>query len=159
LTDFHCPKSYTPHSNTSPLAAGILYLESEGALFLKAKSLHQGYARPVVDSEIDPHLSLQEGRKALHPLAKYERNPKLRALCLKHYGFHCAVCNFSFGARYGATGEGYIHVHHLTPLSQIAQAHEVDPVKDLRPVCPNCHAMLHTRTPPLSIEELKAALK
>jgi len=56
-------------------------------------------------------------------------------------------------------GEGYTHVHHLTLLSQIAQEHEVDPVKDLRPVCPNCHAMLHTRTPPLSIEELMSALK
>jgi 5-methylcytosine-specific restriction protein A len=30
----------------------------------------------------------------------------------------------------------------------------VDPVKDLEPVCPNCHAMLHRKDPPYSIEEL-----
>ena len=35
---------------------------------------------------------------------------------------------------------------------------EVDPVKDLRPVCPNCHAMLHKQTPALNIEKLKEEL-
>jgi predicted HNH restriction endonuclease len=46
-------------------------------------------------------------------------------------------------------------VHHLRPISEIAEEYEVDPVKDLRPVCPNCHAMIH-RTPQLySIEEMK----
>ncbi len=44
------------------------------------------------------------------------------------------------------------------PISEIAEEYEVDPVKDLRPVCPNCHAMIHRRSPPLSIEELQVLL-
>jgi len=31
-------------------------------------------------------------------------------------------------------------------------------ILDLRPVCPNCHAMLHKRTPAISIEELQGLM-
>jgi hypothetical protein len=31
----------------------------------------------------------------------------------------------------------------------------IDPVEDLRTVCPNCHTMIHRRNPSYSIEELK----
>jgi 5-methylcytosine-specific restriction enzyme A len=55
----------------------------------------------------------------------------------------------------GDIGKGFIHVHHLTQLSDIGQGYEVDPVKDLRPVCPNCHAMLHKKNPPYTIDEIK----
>ncbi len=64
----------------------------------------------------------------------------------------------SFGAVYGPVADGFIHVHHLRPLSQAGGAHAVDPVEDLRPVCPNCHAVLHRRAPAYSIEEVKAFL-
>jgi 5-methylcytosine-specific restriction protein A len=39
-------------------------------------------------------------------------------------------------------------------MSSIGNKYKVDPIKDLRPVCPNCHAMLHQKTPPFSIEEM-----
>ncbi|MEX2515469.1 MAG: HNH endonuclease [Gammaproteobacteria bacterium] len=61
---------------------------------------------------------------------------------------------FHFENFYGELGSKYIHVHHLTPLSEVGAEYEVDPVNDLRPVCPNCHAMLHKRNPPFSIDEL-----
>jgi predicted HNH restriction endonuclease len=35
----------------------------------------------------------------------------------------------------------------------------IDPVADMRPVCPNCHAVIHLCDPPLSIEETKAMIK
>ena len=37
----------------------------------------------------------------------------------------------------------------------MAEGYIVDPIKDLFPVCPNCHSMLHKIDPPYSIEELK----
>jgi type I restriction enzyme R subunit len=40
-------------------------------------------------------------------------------------------------------------------LSQIGHEYRLDPIADLRPVCPNCHSMLHKKRPAISIEELK----
>lgn len=89
----------------------------------------------------------------------YERSPAARRACLAHHGYRCAACSFDFGQVYGAHGKDYIHVHHLTPLAASGGEHLVDPVKDMRPVCANCHAMLHRSTPPMPIEELQKLLK
>ena len=35
----------------------------------------------------------------------------------------------------------------------------MDPIKDLRPVCPNCHAMLHRAVPALSIDDIRGRLR
>jgi hypothetical protein len=83
-----------------------------------------------------------------------ERNPRARALCIAHHGSKCTVCGFDFGETYGALGSGFIEVHHLSPLSSAQARRSVDPVKDLVPVCSNCHRMLHRREPPLTPAEL-----
>lgn len=90
---------------------------------------------------------------------RYERDPDARKKCIAHYGTICAVCETEFIRVYGLIGEGFIHVHHLVPLSLVTHEYVVDPIRDLRPVCPNCHAMLHKRTPPFSIEELRTIMK
>jgi predicted HNH restriction endonuclease len=84
----------------------------------------------------------------------YERNRAARQACIAHYGCRCLPCGFDFEMFYGELGREFIHVHHIRPLSTVDHEYEVDPVQDLRPVCPNCHAMLHRREPPLRIEEL-----
>jgi 5-methylcytosine-specific restriction protein A len=43
------------------------------------------------------------------------------------------------------------------PISTIGKEYLLDPVKDLVPVCPNCHAMLHRgiNGRVLTVEELR----
>ena len=89
----------------------------------------------------------------------YERSDSARRACINHYGTNCAVCGLNFEGLYGPIGAGYIHVHHLVPLSDCGEGYKVDPVKDLRPICPNCHAMAHRRNPPYSVEELQLMLE
>ena len=89
----------------------------------------------------------------------YERDPEARDACIAHFGAACRVCTFDFGATYGAFASGFIHVHHLRPLSDIRSGHMVDPKRDLIPVCPNCHAMLHQTSPPLTVAELQKRLQ
>jgi len=84
----------------------------------------------------------------------YERSTSAREKCVAHYGYNCSVCEFNFGDTYGELGIDYIHVHHLKPLSEIRETYHLDPILDLRPVCPNCHSMLHRHSPALSIEAL-----
>jgi 5-methylcytosine-specific restriction protein A len=86
---------------------------------------------------------------------RYERDPGARAKAIQYYGLRCQACGFDFEVAYGTLGDGFIHVHHTVPLAQVRKSYVVNPVRDLRPVCPNCHAMLHKRMPPYTIDELR----
>jgi 5-methylcytosine-specific restriction enzyme A len=92
---------------------------------------------------------------------RYERDLEARQKSIDHHGARCLVCEFDFAKAYGAIGEGFIHVHHTVPLSQIRASYVVDPINHLKPVCPNCHAMLHKRKhpEPYSIDELRSILR
>lgn len=109
----------------------------------------------VSPEEVSPGTTHLEGRVRQILVNVYERNPAARAACIAHYGPTCSICAFDFGETYGDLGKGFIHVHHLKELSSIAAEYEVDPIHDLRPVCPNCHAMLHKGDPPPSLDELR----
>jgi hypothetical protein len=109
--------------------------------------------------EVGDLPTLIEGAKKQITVNAYERDPTAKPRCIKRWGTICCVCDFNFGAVYGELGEGFIHVHHLNPIATIGKEYELDPEKDLRPVCPNCHSMLHRRKDTLSIEELKALLR
>lgn len=89
----------------------------------------------------------------------YERNPKARRDCVRHFGYGCQVCGMSFEDVYGEIGKRFIHVHHKKPVALRQKEYQVDAKRDLIPVCPNCHAMLHTRRPPLGINELRDAFE
>ncbi len=99
--------------------------------------------------------NLTEGSKKQITVNSYERNSKARKECIEKYGYSCSVCDFNFKDIYGNLGENFIHVHHLIPLSKIKEEYKINPIKDLKPVCPNCHAMLHRKKETLSIKELK----
>jgi 5-methylcytosine-specific restriction protein A len=73
-----------------------------------------------------------------------------------HFGHDCS---FHFTQSYDDVGEGFIHVYHLKPLSEVASGYKVDPIQYLRIVCPNCHALIHRRDPPYSSEELRELLE
>jgi predicted HNH restriction endonuclease len=82
-----------------------------------------------------------------------------RGRCIQKYGASCVVCGVNFGQRYGLFAEGYIQVHHLRPLAEIGHEYVVDPEKDTRPICPNCHAVVHLRKPPFTLDEVASFLR
>lgn len=103
-------------------------------------------------------VSRMEGALRRVMSSTYERRPALRRACVAYYGPRCVVCGFSFVAAFGSIGEGFIHVHHLEPLADGGRR-KVDAIKHLRPVCPNCHAMIHRDDPPIAIDELRSLLR
>ncbi len=108
--------------------------------------------------EVVPTPGLLEGAVRTVTINAYERNPEARRRCVAHYGPSCMVCGFNFATAYGVLATGYIHVHHVKPLAEIGEEYEVDPVADLRPVCPNCHAVIHLGGACRSIEEVQALI-
>ncbi len=61
--------------------------------------------------------------------------------------------------KYGETAQRLIHVHYLRQLAETNAEYRVDPVAELRPVCPTCHAVIHSRTPAFTIEEITAMIE
>lgn len=109
--------------------------------------------------EILPTEPLLEGAVCRIIVNAFERNAVARRQCIAAWGVSCCICHFDFGSAYGAEADGYIHVHHVKPLSAIGSQHFVDPIKDLRPVCPNCHAVLHLGGRCRSIEEVQSLVQ
>ena len=77
-----------------------------------------------------------------------ERNLVARNQCIEHFRdsnglISCQICQFNFYKVYGPLGKDFIHVHHLEPMSDRVGEYEITPCRDLIPVCPNCHAMIH----------------
>jgi 5-methylcytosine-specific restriction protein A len=152
---------------------------SHDSLIRAASAVHGTPYRAAYSPAVIEYLSLKTDRQLQHPrhyvfeneslnsaqlvegalrrafLNIYERNPEARRKCIEHYGCRCSVCDFDFEQAYGATGIGFIHVHHLKPLSEIRDTYVVDPIADLRPICPNCHAMIHRGAEVKCIEDLR----
>lgn len=109
--------------------------------------------------DINKYQNLHEGAKKLVYVNRYERSTIAREICIKHYGTKCIICDFEFKNMYGEHGKDIIHVHHLKPLNEIGTDYKIDPIKDLVPVCPNCHLVLHKRNPPFSVDEVREMIK
>lgn len=114
---------------------------------------------PLLPEELLNHCELTEGAKQTVVVNAYERNTEARKQCLDNNGTVCIICECDFGQRYGPEMDGLIHIHHITPLSSIGTMYIVDPIVDLKPVCPNCHAVIHANGKCRTIEEVKAMLK
>lgn len=150
-------KTWTPQSSGMRLDDEVAeQLEKDWASFLNRPFPFReiSYA-----DEIDTEKTYQEDAPKKVTTMVYERNPVARAICIKAYGAVCSVCGFDFAQKYGELGKGFIQVHHLQPRAEIGKNTKLNPIRDLRPVCPNCHAMLHQRKPIYSIEELKEIIK
>ena len=109
--------------------------------------------------EIPNPETVFEGAKKEIIVNRYERNHEAREKCIAVHGCKCAVCGMDFEKTYGEIGRGFIHVHHIVPLSSIGKEYELNPTTDLVPVCPNCHAMLHRKDPPYNVDDLKRLIK
>lgn len=109
---------------------------------------------------IEDVTAFVEGATTSIYINKYERSRTARNQCIAHFGPHCTVCEMDFEEVYGDVGKDFIHVHHIVPLNEIKAAYTVNPITDLIPVCPNCHAMLHRKVngETLTIEQLKNRL-
>lgn len=99
-------------------------------------------------------LGREEGGQTSELVNKFERSRYNRALCLKYYGFMCRGCGDLLEKRYGPIGANVIHVHHIVPVSQMGSSYKLNPIKDLVPLCPNCHNIVHKTNPPMRVQDL-----
>lgn len=107
-------------------------------------------------------LEAPEGAILTRNHRRRERDPRLVVACKKlamkkHGRLHCWACGFDFAATYGDFAEGIIDCHHTKPV------HTLEPgattkVADLALLCSNCHRVIHSQRPWLTLEQLRARL-
>ncbi len=141
------------------------YMETQNTPCHKEWEIYDKYIRTLQqEHQLVVDLSSEdlgyEGERKEVCSQKIERSRKVRELCVKYKGTICTVCGFDFEKTYGKLGKGFIHIHHINPLSCSQGTHRVDVMRDLVPVCPNCHAMLHRDSnSTMDIEELKQLIE
>jgi len=108
--------------------------------------------------EMNDVTGYPEGAKITVEINRYERDRRNRAAAIAIHGYRCAACEQLMADTYGEAGQFLIEVHHVTPVSQLSSGYIIDPAKDLIPLCPNCHSVIHTRIPPYSLVELRNLL-
>jgi 5-methylcytosine-specific restriction protein A len=139
------------------------YEETSGASVKKGRETYEKFYSLVKDftdsvifpDDVSQDIKYSEGKTKKVTVNSYERNPIARQKCIEHYGLNCQICDFNFQETFGELGSDFIHVHHKVDIATIGKEYSIDPITDLIPVCPNCHAMLHKKKPALTFEELK----
>lgn len=115
----------------------------------------------IEDTEWTANAEVGQSEGAVYSevVNRYERSRYNRALCLKYYGFMCRGCGDQLAEKYGPIGTDVIHVHHIVPVSAMGGSYQLNPIKDLIPLCPNCHNIVHKKNPPMEIAELNSLTK
>lgn len=155
---FHKNRECSAHEINKCFSDEFLAINNSPSALIE-QALEEG---PIVGKTYSDELlrgvTFAEGAEEQFMLNRFERSLEARNACIARYGNTCQVCGLDFSEKYGNLGAGFIHVHHRVSIAAIREEYCVDPVNDLVPVCPNCHAMLHRREPPLEIEELRALM-
>ena len=80
-----------------------------------------------VPEEVSESSTYSEGGVERILVNRYERDTRAREECIRRYGVKCVLCGFDFLATYGEVMQGFIHVHHLRPLSDAGANYQIDP--------------------------------
>lgn len=129
------------------------YLRKENGIW------YADFTESYFPNEIPSAETYIEGAKTQVIVNSYERDPQARQACIDHHGTSCKCCGFNFEKFYGEYGKGFIHVHHIKPIHTLGDNYNVDPISDLIPLCPNCHAMIHRGSKVLTLDTLKEIIK
>lgn len=112
----------------------------------------------------DENVTINEGTQTIQNTKVYERSKKLRDQAIKYYKtddkIKCHACCFDFENFYGEYGKDFIEIHHEKPVYQYngddIEKTITDALENVKPICPNCHRMIHRRRKNLlTLKELR----
>ena len=108
---------------------------------------------PSIEGE-EEFEGYSEGKVGTALVNRYERDPRNCKAAIAKHGTRCFGCRHEMRELYGDIATGFIHIHHVRPLSRTGGPTKPE-IDDLIPLCPNCHAVVHLQSPPLGIHQLQ----
>ena len=123
-------KGFQSFEKISTSGMSLAYANLENINIRKNSKYKENFKLP---EELSVSNNYYEGSKIQITINAYERNSEAREKCIEEYGTKCYICGFDFQEKFGEIGRGYIHVHHIKPLSEIGQSYIIDPVERPNP--------------------------
>lgn len=161
----HLADMYAPPTPVALASAGVALIRgaTKGWSIGEAE-VNAILARDQRDEPSDPEVAAalgEEGRRRLVTHLRLERDVGIVRLAKQSWAqtdpaLRCCCCRFSFRDHFGELGAGFIEAHHVDPLGGPQRdVGRQTSVEDLRPVCANCHRMLHRKLG-MTVEALAA---
>ena len=144
---------YDKNKDSLNALIGFSLDDTEDAL----KDITENREISVLDDSI-----VREGQLMTRSVEYRTRSRELRNTAVEYYSesgrIRCLACYFEFARAYQAIGEGVIQIHHIKPVSFMRgePLSREDALANVRPLCANCHQMVHTKTPPIPICDLRS---
>jgi len=134
--------------------------------FIISNNFNERQREEIIEKDYSD-LIVEEGFIKFGQVKNKTRSRKLVEVAKNHYAIggklYCSACHFNFEDFYGDIGKGYIEIHHLKPIFSYEGGKEsllLDALKNVTPVCCNCHKMIHRKNDELlSITSLKEIIK
>lgn len=132
--------------------SSIQYILSSGFDYADVKSSLGRVYKSRTTTIIPYEELISEGGRKFEVTKSYERSQRLRNAAIEHFSHNgiivCDCCGFEFNSFYGENfGKSCIEIHHLKPIFQYASMSIVQTIdsalRNLLPVCPNCHRVIH----------------
>ncbi len=128
--------------------------------------IQQGFPKGDINSSFvgkKDVLLIEEGTLSKSSNLTRKRSKKLVEEARKHYSrggyLYCVVCGFS---ELDVVEKNIIQIHHLEPIADLKNETKIllkAALDKVRPVCPTCHSIIHSRKPLLSLQEAKQVLE
>lgn len=147
----------------TPLGERYILENATNYDFVMNNGFDEAQRENVIKRDFD-NLVIEEGFTQFVSIQKRKRSRALVKLAKEHYAIngklYCSICKFNFEDFYGELGKDFIEIHHLEPIFAYEDAIEKsleEALQNVRPVCSNCHRMIHRNTKSiLSIEQVRA---
>jgi hypothetical protein len=154
------------------LAGVLVYYASEAPLPLSLtprdraaglQGVPQAFPRPVIASRAAAMSACFDSRRAARK-RRIQSGPHVSARAAGvagalRQGRDRDPSEYRGGGKvcYGPIGRGFIEAHHVEAIG-LREGNTTTNIRDLIPVCSNCHRMMHRKVPPYKVEEIASLM-
>ena len=144
-----CGERVRPHRSGGQTQAHIEHLQRNHLCPLSHGDSYQPNALNNTNT-VDPDTQEAiEGYTSERKLISQHRNAAIVVACKERDNYTCTACGFQLRVN----GRYVIDCHHKNPIG--AEGERITSIDELVCLCPTCHRIAHTSSPPLLVDQIQ----